>query len=81
MAASESTDEWLKKIVAEILELDATALHDGFSQADADQWDSLNALRMVTAVESEFGIRLSMDEIGLLTTFGAIRATVGRHLA
>src|ERR1041384_3104390 len=49
--------------VAGVLEGDAGAIGEGFGRDDAPAWDSLNHLRLVTALEEAFGIRLTMKEV------------------
>ena len=53
----------IKQIIADVLGLDVDAVVDDFSRDTADSWDSLNHLRIVTALEQEFAITLSMEEI------------------
>jgi acyl carrier protein len=53
----------VKQVVAEVLGLEADAVGDDLSRDSADSWDSLNHLRIVTALEQEFAITLSMEEI------------------
>lgn len=53
----------VKQLVADVLGLEADAVGDDLSRDSADAWDSLNHLRIVTALEQEFAITLSMEEI------------------
>jgi len=53
----------VKQVIAEVLGLEADAVGDDLSRDSADSWDSLNHLRIVTALEQEFAITLSMEEI------------------
>lgn len=71
-------DGKLKEILAATLEVDADAITDDFGPADAPLWDSLNTLRIVSAVESAFGVRFAMEEIASMTSYGAIRTAVER---
>ena len=41
----------------------------------------MNNLRLVTALEEEFNIQLSMGEIREMDSFGKIKEVIGRHLA
>ena len=75
-----STEAKLKEILAEILEVDPDRITDSFGPEDAELWDSLNALRLVTAIEQSFEIRLDMAEIAKMASFGAICETVRRHV-
>lgn len=73
-------DERIKTIMADILELQPDEIQDEFGPDDAATWDSLNNLRMVTALEEEFDIALTMDEIMGMTNFAAIRDAIGARL-
>lgn len=55
--------ELVRELVADILGMDPGDVGDELSRDNADNWDSLNHLRIVTAIEQEFGVSLSMDEI------------------
>jgi acyl carrier protein len=66
----------LRRIVAEVLGCDASALADDLKLATTDTWDSLNHLRIVTAAEEEFGIRLSMEEIQSIDTIATLASIV-----
>jgi acyl carrier protein len=69
-----STD--LRGIVADILDLRPDDIDDDFGPAVTDRWDSLSHLRIVTAVEEEFGIQFSMNEIQSIDGFGALRLLI-----
>ncbi len=49
------------------IEIDAETTAD-----DIDDWDSLNHITLMAAVEDEFGIRLSMGEVSGLDNVGAL---------
>jgi acyl carrier protein len=53
----------LKRIISEIIEVDEDQIIDEFGPSDATSWDSMNNLRIITALEEEFNIQLSMKEI------------------
>ena len=50
-------------LVAEIFFLDEDEVKPGLTPDDVDLWDSLNHLRLITAVETELGVSFSMSEI------------------
>lgn len=58
-----TVEENLRAIVADILDLDSSAISLDLSRQTAETWDSLSHLRLITAVEEEFGISLTMEEI------------------
>ena len=38
-------------------------MSEDLSRETVENWDSLNHLRLVTAVEEEYGVGLTMDEV------------------
>jgi len=70
----------LKEIFVNILEVDIEELTDSFNPDDNMLWDSMNNLRLITAIEDEFNIKISMEEIGAMVDFGKIAEVVQKHL-
>ena len=68
----------VKQVIADVLGLDVDAIADDLSRDNADSWDSLNHLRIVTALEQEFSITLSMDEIQEARSVGRLIDLVTR---
>jgi acyl carrier protein len=69
----------LAEIVAELFDLDPAAVDDGLTPEDVELWDSMNHLRLVSAVEEEFQIKLSMQEIESIRSLAVLRALVEQH--
>jgi len=44
-----------------------------FARDASPAWDSLGHLRLITALEEEFGTRFTMKEVGELDRFGKLR--------
>jgi acyl carrier protein len=72
-------NEKLVEIVAELFELDPAAVDDALTPEDVELWDSMNHLRLVSAVEEEFRIKLSMQEIESIRSLAVLRALVEQH--
>ena len=53
----------LTALVAEIFNVRADSIELTMTPDDIQQWDSLNHLRLITAIETEFNITLSMKQI------------------
>lgn len=66
----------LTELVSELFDLDPSSINDALTPEDVDQWDSLNHLRLVTAVEQEFGIKLSTSDIESITSLGVLHALI-----
>ena len=63
-------------LVAEVLRIDAAGLGDESSPDNTENWDSLAAMDLVTALEDDFGIELTTPEIMRMRTVGQMRAVL-----
>lgn len=66
----------LRILIAEMLDLQPDEIQPKLRRADTDAWDSVNHLRLITAVESEFGTTFTMDEIAQLQTPGDLQRVI-----
>lgn len=62
----------LRDIVADVLDVSPDEIGDTFGPETTDRWDSMNHLRMITAIEDEYGIQFSMEEIQSIDSFGML---------
>ena len=65
-------NEELSKLVADVMGMDVTDVTTSLSREEEERWDSLTHLRLVTAIEETFSIRLSMDEIENIATLADV---------
>ena len=72
-------NEKLTELVSELFDIDPSVVSDELTPEDVDQWDSLNHLRLVTAVEQEFEIKLSTSDIESITSLAVLRALIEQH--
>lgn len=66
----------LVQLFAEVLEIDPAGLHDDSSPDTVQQWDSLAAMKLVSAIEEKFNVTLSTKEIVKMSTIGRARKTL-----
>lgn len=66
----------LVEIVAELFDLDTAAVGAALTPEDVELWDSMNHLRLVSAVEEEFQVKLSMQEIESIRSLGTLQALI-----
>ncbi len=64
----------VKKILADIFGKPLESIDDDASTDTIEEWDSLSNVHLVLALESEFGIRLTMEEISRLVSYKNIIA-------
>lgn len=62
----------LRDIVADVLDVSPKEIGDTFGPDTTDRWDSMNHLRMITAIEDEYRIQFSMEEIQSIENFGRL---------
>lgn len=60
----------LTDIFRDTFDDDAIEIHDAMTAADVDEWDSLNHINLILAVERGFGVRFKTSEIGNLANVG-----------
>jgi len=73
-------EEKLKEIFSDILDVEEDLITDDFGPTDSPLWDSMNNLRLITAIEEEFIIQFSMEEIEIMTNFGNVKEALNRHI-
>lgn len=73
---SSKMNDRLRTLMAELLDLPADEIKPDMQRADTEAWDSLNHLRLITAIESEFGSAFTMDEIAALQTPAQLQSII-----
>ena len=73
-------DERLKQIISDILDVQIKEIDDDFGPEDTPNWDSMNNLYLITAIEEEFQIKLSMEDIKSMVSFNEIKKHILNHL-
>ncbi|HYG65698.1 MAG TPA: acyl carrier protein [Thermoanaerobaculia bacterium] len=80
MDTATELDGRIRDVMADILEVEPGDIGDGFGRGDAPSWDSMNHLRMVSALEEAFGVQFTMKEVGEMERFDTIRRLVSGRL-
>jgi len=62
----------LRDVFAAVLGVDPAGLSEADSTHTIADWDSVNHIHLILALESEFGVVFDPGEIGDLVTVGAI---------
>ena len=74
-------EDRLKRIVADVLEVEPGAVGPDFSMDNVEQWDSLRHLTLVLAIEDEFGISVPDEEAANITSWPLIRLVVEEQVS
>ncbi|MDH5377570.1 MAG: acyl carrier protein [Gammaproteobacteria bacterium] len=72
-------NETVIEIVSEVFGVDEDDVSESSSPETIDNWDSMNHLKLVTAIEEEFSINLSMSEIESITDVKSLMEVVASH--
>lgn len=75
-------NEQLRSVIADALALDTEDVTPELNRdSDAADWDSMGHLRLITAVEETFTIRLTMSEIEGIRSAADLDECVAKHTA
>jgi acyl carrier protein len=72
----------LKEIFARTLDLDVSQINDDLSPENTASWDSINNLKIISAIEANFSIKFSSQEIQSLITanYKIVEKILSRHI-
>jgi acyl carrier protein len=73
--------ERLTEVFREIFDDDRLELRDETVAADVEEWDSLNHVKLVVAIEESFGVEFSNREIAGWENVGDIRRAIAARLS
>jgi acyl carrier protein len=71
--------ERLLAILSETLRLPAADITSDLDMAGSGSWDSLSHMQLIAAIEDEFSLEVSADEIVTMTSVGSIEAVLRAH--
>lgn len=69
----------IKQIISQVLNLPINQIGDDASTQNIHNWDSLNHMNIIFAVEEQLGITFDDDEIMTLTSLDKIVNSVLKH--
>lgn len=78
---NEDVEEILQEIFIEVFEWDAWPSNTPVEQSAISDWDSMKQLNLVTAIESEFDVSLSLQQALALTSFAQAKRTLTQLLS
>ena len=70
----------INKIIAENLKITFEQAAQNLAMQDINDWDSLSHMNLIVAIEDEFQIHLTGDEIAEMISFDRIREIVQNHI-
>ena len=69
-------DDRLVEILNDVYDLEPEEISDAMTPDDVSLWDSLNHLKLITAVEQTFDIQFSMDTVQGIDSIGKLQAPI-----
>ncbi|GGB42572.1 hypothetical protein GCM10011505_24960 [Tistrella bauzanensis] len=66
----------IKEILEETLDVEDLTVTPELSAADVDEWDSLNHIRFIVAIEDEYMMKFTTKEIAGMRNIGDLMATI-----
>lgn len=72
--------EKLNQILSNNFKISIEETYRNYGMKDINNWDSLSHMNLIVAIEDEFKIQLTGDEIAEMTTFDKIREILQKHI-
>jgi acyl carrier protein len=66
----------IKEIMGAVFEMDAADIKDSDNSTTIQNWDSLNHMNLIVALEEEFNVRFEDEEIIEITSLEAIENSI-----
>ena len=70
----------LREVVANALQIDPARVNDSLDFDSASEWDSVKHISLILALEGEYGVTISDDDVVELTSYPAIRDLIGAQV-
>jgi len=70
----------LVELVADVMGLEESEVTGSLSREVDTCWDSLSHLRLITAIEEQYSVRLTMDEIQSMVTLDDVDRILSQYL-
>ncbi len=65
-------EEQVKRIMADVLDLDDGAIDENTGRDNVDAWDSMKHITLCLALEEEFKVSFEVQEIETITTYADV---------
>jgi acyl carrier protein len=69
----QANEEQLRQVLADVLDLEASAIGETASVDTIEQWDSLKHLNLVLALEERFGVTLTEEQTVQILSYRLIK--------
>lgn len=69
----------LKQVLSDVFGVDASAINDEASVDTIKKWDSLNHLNLVLALEEQFKVSFTEDQVVEMLNYPLVKAVLQEH--
>lgn len=76
-----ATSDRLTDLIVEVLRIPREDVVDTLDMEETSTWDSLSHMQLIAAIEDEFGIELTADEIVAMRSVAQIKDVVHAKVA
>lgn len=74
-----SADDRFRSVVCAVLGVRPEEVGEGLSPDTVETWDSLNQINLVGALEQEFGVHLTAENLADYQSIGGLKRLLGQH--
>lgn len=74
-----ATEERLKRVLGDVLKIEASEVNDDTSVDTVEEWDSLRHLNLVLALEQEFDISFTEEQTVEILNYPLIKIVLEEH--
>jgi acyl carrier protein len=72
-------DRKLKEVLARVFDVDPAEITETASNDTLERWDSLRHMNLIIAIEEEFGVEFSGDQVADSINYKLIRIVLNEH--
>ena len=69
-------EETIKAVLSSVLEMNSSKIDENTSLESVETWDSLRHINLIIALEEEFGIQFTEEEIVNMLSYRLIHLTI-----
>jgi acyl carrier protein len=70
----------IERVFREVFEEPALSVEDSLSRTSYERWDSLEQVKLVIAIEEEFDIKFTTEEVTAIGSVAEFRKALATHL-
>lgn len=71
-------DDKIKLILSSVFKISVDSISEETSMSSVKSWDSINQMKLIVALEEEFGVEFEDDQILQLSSFNAIKDIISK---